>query len=65
MQKHKIIIKKKNTLTNENADDIMVLENNKCQRRTERGECYEIMEKKSVDGWFCLCGGGCHHCGCI
>lgn len=28
MQKHKIIIKKKNALTNENADDIIVLENN-------------------------------------
>lgn len=36
MQNIKIIIKKKNSLTNENADDTIVLENNKCQRRTER-----------------------------
>lgn len=28
MKKHKIIIKKKNALTNENVDDIIVLENN-------------------------------------
>lgn len=36
MQNIKIIIKKKNALTNENADDTIVLENNKRQRRTER-----------------------------
>ena len=45
MQKHKIIIKKKNALTNENADDTIVLENNKRQRRTER-EYGARLEKK-------------------